>query len=274
MIYTFIAALFVVPLLIYVLFRVAEFKLIYEPSRLDAGDPSSVGLSFEDAWMETGNGRRIHGWWFEKKEARGTIIHCHGNADNITQRLWFAEQVNKLPVNVLMYDYQGYGKSEGRPGLQATRHDGIAAYDFVMGKQQEGEECLPIIVIGQSLGGATAIELASKREVQGLIIESTFTSIKLMGRRFYPFLLPGVFTTITYDSLAKVPHLHMPKLFAHSRDDRKIPFDMGRELYEAAAEPKQWVELQGGHGEESFKQTQGYFELVEKFVMTVVNKPS
>jgi fermentation-respiration switch protein FrsA (DUF1100 family) len=176
----------------------------------------------------------------------------------------------ELPINLFMYDYQGYGKSEGRPGLHATRYDGRAAYAFVK-KQHAKKGGMPIILLGQSLGGATAIELASEREVQGLIVESTFTSIVGMGKRFYPFLLPQVFTTIAYDSLSKVPHLHMPKLFAHSPEDLRIPFDMGQQLYDASAEPKRWVELQGGHGESSFKQTPGYQELVEKFIQDVVN---
>ena len=255
-------------LLSYLLFQFIERKLIYEPGHICDADPSSVGINFEDVWLTSRNDKKIHGWWMEKENARLTIIQCHGNADNIAQRIYFAQDFAHLPINILMYDYQGYGKSSGKPNWKNTQADGQAAYDFVQEKVQE-KSPHPIILYGVSLGGATAIELATTRKIDGLIIESTFTSIVAMGRRFHPYLLPDLLTSIRYDSLSKVPRLTMPKIFAHSQKDERIPFEMGEALYQAAAEPKEWVELKGEHGEFSFQQTPGYQQEVERFILAI-----
>ncbi|MFT5123944.1 MAG: fermentation-respiration switch protein FrsA (DUF1100 family), partial [Verrucomicrobiales bacterium] len=118
-----------------------------------------------------------------------------------------------------------------------------------------------------SLGGGIASELAVNRSIKGLILESTYTSIVEMGRRFYPWLLPDLLCGHRFDCISKVPKITVPKLFAHSPADETIPFDMGEALFAAACEPKRWFELQGGHGEESLRQTPGYLEVFREFVL-------
>ena len=251
-------------------YRRIEHRLIFKPTRTHSTTPEKEGLVFEEVSLTTSDGLQLHGWWFPHPEAIGTILHCHGNAENISDRLWLPKDLQPIPVNLLMFDYRGFGISPGRPSAKGSYLDAFAAYDFIRSKHPD-ETVPPIIVLGQSLGGGIACELAINRPVKGLVLESTYTSIVQMGRRYYPWLLPDLLCGHRFDCISKVSRITVPKLFAHSPMDETIPFDMGETLFAAAAEPKRWFQLEGEHGEESLRQSPGYHDVFRDFVIDALS---
>jgi fermentation-respiration switch protein FrsA (DUF1100 family) len=240
--------IFSVLLLLYSAFRFFEWKMLYFPRVEIEATPALVGLQFEDITFVTEDGVKLNGWWLPHAQARGTLIHCHGNAGNLGHRVELAQRLHALGINVFLFDYRGYGKSNGWPSENGLAHDARAAYEFV--RAQYGDmENPPILVHGQSLGGAVAARLALEKKVRGLILESAFTSVPDMARQMYPGLPLYRLVNARYDTLGSVARLAIPKLIAHSPDDEMIPFEMGRRLAAAAAPPKQFVALDGGHND-------------------------
>ena len=168
-----------------------------------------------------------------------------------------------------MFDYRGYGQSLGLPTEQGTYRDARAAYEVVRAKYED-EELPPVVLHGQSLGGAVAIQLALDKPVRGLIVESVFSSTIDMGQKLYPFLPVKCFCRFRYDSLSKVPHLNIPKLFAHSPQDDLVPYDLGKKLYQAAIQPKEFIVLEGSHNDAGWTLTPTYWRAVEKFLDCVL----
>ena len=235
-------------LVLYGLLRWFEWKSLYFPRTEVEATPAAVGLTFENITLVTEDVVKLNGWWIPHPQARGAIIHCHGNAGNLGHRVELARELYNLGLNVFMFDYRGYGQSHGWPSERGFYRDAHAAYEFV--RAQYGDvERPPILVHGQSLGGAVAAQLALDKPVRGLIIESSFTSLPEMARRMYPGVPLYRLCTAHYDTLAKVGRITVPKLVAHSAEDEMIPYDMGRQLFVAAAPPKHFVTLTGGHND-------------------------
>jgi fermentation-respiration switch protein FrsA (DUF1100 family) len=249
--------------------RFFEWRNLYHPTRRLAATPAVMGLEFEDVFFMTEDGRRLHGWWIPSDGARGTIIYCHGNAGNIGDRVAPCADLLKLDLNVFIFDYRGYGLSRGIPNEKGTYRDARAAYEVVRARYDDTEDP-PVIIYGGSLGGAVAIQLALDKNVRGLILENTFPSVIEVGERLYPWLPIRWFSRYRYDSTVKVPDLRVPKLFAHSMHDQLIPYDMGRRLFEKAAEPKQFITLQGYHEEATWNETPTYWRAMEVFVTSVL----
>ena len=252
--------------------RYFEWRNVYYPSHDMQGTPADLGLAFDDVTFISEDGRLLHGWWIPHDHPRGTIIHCHGNAGNISDRGEMAADLHRLGVNVFLFDYRGYGESRGLPTEQGTYRDARAAYEVVRARYADVENP-PVIVHGQSLGGAVAIQLALDKPVRALIIESTFTSTVDMGRYLYPLLPVSLFCRFRYDSAAKVPQLRIPKLFVHSPQDDTVPYVLGRKLFDAAAEPKKFVELRGGHNESGWGTSPTYWAAVETLVTAAFGPP-
>jgi len=254
---------------IWIFLRYFEWRSIYFPSTKIELTPDTLGLDYEDIYFISEDGNMLHGWWIPHPHARGTIIHCHGNAGNIGDRLWVAADMSRLDVNVFLFDYRGYGKSKGLPTEKGTYADARAAYEVVREKYSDMNEP-PVIVYGQSLGGAVAIQLALEKPVRGLIIESTFSSTIDMGHELYPYLPVKLLGNFRYDSLSKVGHLSMPKLFAHSRTDDLVPYKFGEKLFNAAADPKKFITLTGGHNEAGWSLSPEYWKAIDEFVSSVL----
>ena len=249
--------------------RFFEWRNLYYPARTIESTPAVFGLQYEDVNFISEDGRLLHGWWIPHPQARGTILHCHGNAGNIGDRVWMAADLHRLKLNVFLFDYRGYGKSRGLPTEQGTYRDARAAYEVVRAKYQD-EDSPPVIVHGQSLGGAVAIQLALDKPVRGLIVESSFSSVVDIGEKLYPFLPIRWFCWFRYDSIAKVGRLNLPKLFAHSAHDDLIPYDLGEKLYRAACPPKNFVLLEGTHNDAGWTLTPAYWRAVSEFVDRVL----
>ncbi len=226
--------------------RYFEYKSIFYPARSIAATPADIGLPFEGVFMKTQDNVTINAWLVKSSPARGTLIFCHGNAGNIGDRLEKILLFHQMGLNVLIIDYRGYGKSEGRPGEAGIYKDAVAAYDYLSSRRDIDRSS--IVGYGASLGGAVVIDLATKRDLAALVIHSSFTSAGDMAKTIYPFI-PSFLLGTKLDSVAKVGIITTPKLFIHSRADEVVPFRLGERLYQAAAKPKEFLEISGGHND-------------------------
>ena len=222
-------------------------RLVYFPTRThDFGTPAALGLAYEDVALTASDGVRLHAWYVPAPAARQTLLFLHGNAGNISHRLDKLAVFNDLGSNVLLLDYRGYGTSEGTPDEAGTYRDADAAYDWLRARGVPPQQ---IVAYGESLGGPIATDLASRRPLGGLILESSPSSILEVARYHYPYLPVATFLSVRYDALAKIPDVHVPLLILHSPDDEVVPFSMAEQLYAAAHEPKQLIRLRGGHND-------------------------
>ncbi len=237
----------VVLLGVWLFFQILEPYLIYFPTRTLEATPADIGLAYEDVFLTTEDGVRIHGWFLPNPSATWTILFFHGNGGNISHSLKRLQVFQQLNLQTLIFDYRGYGQSEGFPSEKGLYVDALTMYEYLV--QQKGIPPGRMILYGGSLGGGVAIDLATRVPVAALICEGCFPSIIEIGKIAYPFLPVSLLARSRYDSLKKVPHLTMPKLFLHARKDEVVPFELGFRLYQASAEPKTFFELKGGHND-------------------------
>ncbi|MBI3617970.1 MAG: alpha/beta hydrolase [Candidatus Omnitrophica bacterium] len=225
--------------------RYLESRSVFYPARSIAATPAALGLAFEDVFIKTEDNVTINAWLIKSSTQRGTLIFCHGNAGNIGDRLEKILLFHQMGLNVLIIDYRGYGESQGRPSEAGIYKDAVAAYDYLLTRQDIDRS--RIIGYGESLGGAVAVDLGTKRNLAALIIDSSFTNAADMAKTIYPFI-PSFLLGTKLDSVSKVRAVTIPKIFIHSRADEIVPFRLGERLYQAAAQPKEFLELPGGGG--------------------------
>ena len=222
-----------------------ENRLVYVPSRTLTQTPADYNLPFERLELITADGTQIMAWALpqENLESAPWLIYFHGNGENVSSYLSFTSELHALGVNVLMPEYRGYGESDGEPSEAGLYMDADASYQYLIERGVAPEN---IILYGFSLGSGVATDLASRKEVGGLVLEAAFTSLLDAARAIYRFVPNGIMTN-RFDSISKITDVDAPVLFLHSRGDFTIPFSQGRTLYEAANEPKTFSEIQGGH---------------------------
>jgi len=239
-----------------------EPGMIYFPTKEMGQDPASVGLKYEDVFLKTADGKKIHGWFIENNTSDKVILLFHGNGGNISHRLSKIKLLHFLPANVFIIDYHGYGKSEGEPCEQNLYLDAKAAYDYLIKEKKYTPS--QVIVMGTSLGGGVATYLATQERVGALILESTFTSIYAMAPRKSPlYRRPIVWVRSRFDNLENIEKVNVPILIIHSEQDEVIPYQMSVALYEKANKPKKLVLLEKyKHG--GFMTTPEYIEGLQK----------
>jgi len=226
-----------------------EQHFIYFPESELVLTPDRYALPFEEVFFDTEDGMRLHGWYVPGEAGQPVVLFFHGNAGNISHRvenLWY---LNRLGLGVLIFDYRGYGKSAGRPGEKGLALDARAAQQWLAGRGWTPRE---MVYFGRSLGAAVALQLASEIPPGALILESPFSSIAALGRHHYPLLsrLLGWMIEDRYDNLTRVVRLDAPLLIFHGDRDSIVPIRMGRELFDAAPEPKQFHTIPGaGHND-------------------------
>jgi len=220
---------------------------LYRPVRQILYTPGELGLDFESVVFESADGLRLTGWYVPADDSELTVLFCHGNGGNISHRLDSINIFYNLGVNCFIFDYRGYGESDGKPGEQGTYLDVEAAYKWLMEEKNVSPDS--IIIFGRSLGGSVAAYLAAKVEVKALIIESCFTSYADIGKKFYSYMPVRLFAKFGYPTIDYVRDVNCPVMIIHSRDDDIIPFEFGQKLYEAVDAPSEFVEIFGGHND-------------------------
>jgi len=223
------------------------------PSREIEATPADIGLGFEPLTLTTRDDEQLDAWFIPADPARGVVLFCHGNAGNISHRLVSIQLFNELGLSVLIFDYRGYGQSTGKPTEKGTYRDADAAWDYLV--EQRGIPAEHVILFGRSLGASIAADLATRQSAAGLILESGFTSVPDVAAKLYPWLPVRWFSRYQYDARKKLANIHSPVLIAHSRDDEIISYSNGERLFEAANEPKQFLQLRGGHND-GFERTE------------------
>lgn len=222
-----------------------ENKLVFYPERFPSGNWSPVAINPEDAWIDTEDGEKLHGWFIRGPQQKAVALYSHGNGGNITGLAGYLKIISeKLNITVLAYDYRGYGKSTGAPGLKGVLKDAEAATVWLAKKTGVPEK--DIIQIGRSLGGGVATQTAIRYSSRGLILENTFSSIAAMGKRIYPWLPVGLLLCQDFDSLKAIKDYKGSLLIIHGDQDEVIPKEMGDELYQAANEPKKFLNIPSG----------------------------
>jgi len=268
-----VAGVILLFLLSYGVFLVScERRIIYHPYKYPEGNwsPSSSLVSKEDVHFISGDGVRLHGWYISSKSSNATLLWFHGNAGNITHRLVNIEALKPLDLDIFIFDYRGYGKSEGEPNEEGIYLDSQAAYDWLVKVKRIIPE--KIILFGRSLGGICAVEVASKNPVAGIILESVFPSAGKMARKMFPVLPLGWAIKSKFNAIGKVPNLKIPKLFLHGTRDQIVPYNLGRELFSAAADPKIFYDIEGaGHNDTFLVGGANYFNSIDQFVKGIIS---
>jgi fermentation-respiration switch protein FrsA (DUF1100 family) len=227
-----------------------QARLVWFPGPPPSTTPATLGLGHRELELTTRDDVRLHAWFLPCPDARGAVLVSHGNAGSIELRLELARVYLGLGWSVLLFDYRGFGKSAGTPSEEGTHLDAEAAHEHLV--RVEGVPPERIVLHGESLGCAVAIELALRRPVAGVVAESAFTSIPDMAAEVYPFLPARLLARVRYDNLAKVARLEVPLLLVHSPQDEIVPVAHGRRLFEAAREPRELLLTEGGHNEGGF----------------------
>jgi len=245
-----------------------QARLIYYPSRTIVSTPRDVGLEFEEVLLTADDGIRIHGWFIPAKSSRATLLFCHGNGGNISHRLESILQFHGLGLSVFIFDYHGYGQSDGAPGERQTYLDASAAWDYLI--KTRGLSGDSIVIFGRSLGGAVAAWLAGQKRPKAVIIESSFTSIPDVAAGYYRLFPVRLLSRYIYNTKEYVAHISVPILVIHSLDDDLVPFDHGRKLYESANQPKQFLQINGGHNDGYLTTGDQYLQGLARFLSTYV----
>jgi len=250
-----------------IILTATQSHLIYYPnlpSREVKMSPDAIGLSYEKVNFETADGVKLSGWFIPVENCRGVVLFCHGNAGNISHRLESIQMFNRLGFSTFIFDYRGYGESGGRISERGTYTDAEAAWNYLI--QQREISTDEIIIVGRSLGGSIAAWLAQGRMPKGLILESTFTSIKDIGAELYPYLPVRLVLRFNYNTLDYIENVNCPVLIVHSRNDEMISIEHGRKLFKAAKEPKKFLEIKGTHNEAIMEARKKYTEGLNSFM--------
>lgn len=237
--------------------------LFYQPDHVDYGTPARFGQSYRDVWFTSRDGTRLHGWFVPAVgKPKATVVHFHGNGQNISAQYAFAAWLPQAGYNVFTFDYRGYGKSAGSPDREGIRDDALAALDYIASRKDTGTPNL--VIFGQSLGGAIAIVAAAehKQDLRAVIIESTFASYRSIAHdkaEQVPVVgsaagsAPSLLASKEYDPIDYIGRISpIPLMLLHGTADPVIPFAHGERLYQKAGSPKQFVVVQGGGHIEAF----------------------
>jgi uncharacterized protein len=240
-----------------------EESLLYFPSKYPDGDWNPSGLALEDAWFQTADGTRLHGWFVPCDHPRAVALFAHGNAGNITYRVDLLRQLYQLSVAVLAFDYPGYGRSAGSPTEANLLTAARAARAWLA--QRAGVPENEIVLMGESLGGAVAVQMAAEVPARGLVLENTFSSAPEVGAFHYPWLPVKQLMKTQFNSAAAISKYHGPLLQFHGDADTIVPIALGRKLFDAANKPKQFLVIAGG--DHNDPRTPQFFQTLDQFIV-------
>lgn len=243
-----------------------EEKLIFFPARYPEGEWRPRSLLIEDIHFVAVDGVKLHGWYCPVESPRAVVLMSHGNAGNITHR---AETIGLwqryLNVSFCIYDYRGYGRSEGSPNELGVYADERAAYQWLTDEKRVAPS--DIVLYGESIGAAVALELAMNVPIGALILESPFTSAVEMGERTMPWIPVRRLMRNRFESIDKIANYHGPLLVTHGTRDSIVPFEMGERLFKVANEPKRFYAVRGAdHNDVPFVGGSRYFQAIDDFL--------
>jgi len=254
------SALIVAGIVILILFLYAQLvrrTSMFFPAKYPAGDWNTTAENVE---FTTSDSVRLHGWFFQAGEP--TMIFFHGNAGNITERAPMAKELSRRGISVLLFDWRGYGKSEGSPSESGLFRDALAAYDFVRARTKDD-----IVVYGESLGAPYAAYVAAHRKVRCAVIENSFPSLAAIGNVLYRPMPLGIFAPFSLTTTRWLNKAGVPVLVMHGKRDQVIPFELGMELYKGLRVPKELLMSENaGHCEIANTEPERYYEAVTRFV--------
>ncbi|MGZ4778234.1 MAG: alpha/beta hydrolase [Thermoanaerobaculia bacterium] len=244
---------------------------MFFPEKYPTGNWESATAEFhpQDVWFSTRDQVKLHGWFFAANAAGAPlIIWFHGNAGNITERSLIADELRRRGVSVLLFDWRGYGKSEGDPTESRLFIDAEAVYDFAVRELDAHAE--RIALYGESLGGPYAAWLATRRRAHCVVIENSFPSLRDLGNALYAPVPLGYFAPCSLTTTRWLNKAGIPVLVMHGRRDQVIPFNLGMRLYEGLEVPKRLlVSETAGHSEMAFVEGERYYEIVTSFVKSL-----
>jgi len=264
MLWIALATIFAVYAAVCLYIYMAQDRMFYFPTKDFAVNPDDYNLEFQDIFINVGQDETIHAWYFpysQNPDSAKTVLFCHGNGGNISHRIETVIFLLQRGVNVMLFDYRGYGRSSGSPTESNTYDDVKAAYDWLI--SEKSVKPSNIIIFGRSLGGAVAVDLASKISCGGLIVESSFDSAIEMAKGYFPFFPARLLIKYDYDAITKISKVNCFKLFTHSPSDDLVPFDRGKRLFEAAPEPKSFYEISGRHNERTYLDDPDYIKAID-----------
>ena len=249
-----------------VLFLLQSHLVYYPntPSREVTATPDQAGLAYESVNFTTEDGVLLDGWFLPTEQPRGVLLFFHGNAGNISHRLESLRIFHDLGLSTFIFDFRGYGRSEGKASEQGTYRDAAAAWRYLT--VERGIPTQSIVYFGRSLGASIAAHLAMKQAPRALILESAFTSVPDVGARAYPFLPVRWLARFRYDTKEYLKSVSAPILLIHSPHDEIIPFKFGRELFASANEPKRFFEIRGGHNDGFRVSGKAYVNAIDAFL--------
>lgn len=241
--------------------------LLFYPDSTIAGTPQDAGLNYEQISFTASDGTALSAWFIPSGDTqlnKGTILFCHGNAGNISHRIEYIKMFYSLGLDVFIFDYRGYGESEGKPDEEGLYRDAEAAWNYLT--VEKGIVPENIIIFGRSLGGAVGAWLAKDRSPGALVLESTFTSIVDMGAETYRFLPVRLMSRFRFNTVEYMQNVSVPVLVIHSRGDDLIPFHHGERVFAAASYPKEFLEISGSHNNALIVSSQTYTDGLDSFI--------
>lgn len=244
-----------------------EDRFIYFPTEEITATPADAGLEFEEVYFDTDDGLSLHGWWIPGRTGDATLLWFHGNGGNLSDRVGILELLHaELDVGVFIFDYRGYGRSEGSPSERGLYTDARAALEAATASS--GAEARDIVLYGQSLGAAVAVELATERESRAVVLEAPFTSVPDMARHHYGWLPVAPLLRTDFDSESRIAGIDASLLMLQGNQDEIVPVNLGRRLFDAAREPKEFVTIDGA-GHNDIYLMDGYVAALRSFLRSL-----
>ena len=244
-----------------------EKRFVFFPTAEIIQTPAAVGLAYEEVFFTTTDGLRLHGW-FVPGSGDMTWMWFHGNGGNIGHRVEeLALLHHKLSVNQFIFDYRGYGRSEGTPSEKGTYQDARASFAYL--NSRPDVDAGKIVYFGRSLGAAVAVELAARHPPLGVVLVAAFSSMEDMAQLTFPYLPVRFLVKGHYDSLSRIQQVRSPLLVMHGDLDDTVPISQGENLFNAANSPKQFHLLIGAGHNDTYIAGQGYWEALDQFLSTL-----
>ncbi len=244
-------------------------KMIFQGTREIKQTPTDFGLDYIDLTLTTSDKVKINAWYVPIANSKLTVLFFHGNTGNMGDTAVTFKMFHQIGISCLMIDYRGYGNSSGEPSESGSYLDGDAAWHYLLDEIQLKPE--QVVLVGRSLGGGVATELATRYECRALVLESTFTTMPAIAKDVHPFMPAFWLIKHEYNNLLKIHDIKCPVLIIHSKEDKYIDISHARKLYRSLkrTSKKKFIEMTGNHGEGYIQSGEIYTDALRDFIQTL-----